>query len=314
VQVLVFGGAGFLGSHLVDLLYSTGHEVAIVDDLSRGKLDFIGVQSPVTIYRGDIRDPDLYARVLDNVTPEVVIHLAAVHHVPVCERQPLVALDVNVLGTQRVVDFCRDRNVARLVFASSGGVYDESIPGSLREEDLTKARDIRSASKLAGEALVCRGAERGWYSSSIARIFNLVGARDTHEHLVTQAIRQLREGNRRIEVGNLHPRRDFLHVMDAARAMQALCEVPSSLPTEIFNVGSGREWTVVEVLQQLADVAGVEVEIESVASKRREGDRLSLLAQISKIRDCCGWQPLQTLSDALVEAWNDHHLVEEEAA
>ncbi|MFM7218293.1 MAG: NAD-dependent epimerase/dehydratase family protein, partial [Bacteroidota bacterium] len=184
MNILITGGAGFVGSHLSALLLSNGHSVAIVDNFSYGRRSLLPTSDRLQVLEGDILDADFLSKAFSSVSPDLIFHLAAIHHIPTCENNPAVALRVNIEGTQRVVESAIAANVPKIVFASSGAVYD--IVDSPLMEDTTPAvaHDIYSITKLSGEFLLRLQAERGRIKAVACRLFNTVGSHETNEHLV----------------------------------------------------------------------------------------------------------------------------------
>ena len=145
---LVTGGAGFIGSHLVDLLLADGQRVAVLDNFSYGKRAYLPINhSNLTVFTGDLLDTAFVRSVFEAFRPEIVYHLAAIHHIPTCERQPAIALRTNVEGSEILFDHARAFNVTTVVFASSGAVY-EILDGQLQEDSSAAVpHDIYSISK-----------------------------------------------------------------------------------------------------------------------------------------------------------------------
>lgn len=188
-RVLVTAGAGFIASHLVDVLLTREDPVCVIDNLSYGRRQFLpGERAKFRFVEGDILDLDLVLQVLSDVRPTLVYHLAAIAHIPTCESRPLLALRVNVEGTQSVLTAVSiTSGVQRIVFASSGAVYD-ILDGPLTEDSAVVPYDIYGASKVAGEHLVRINAKRTGVRGIVARLFNAVGPRETNPHLVPDVL------------------------------------------------------------------------------------------------------------------------------
>ena len=305
MNVLVVGGAGFVGSHLVDELLFAGHRVRVLDDFSFGRASFLPVHQQLDVIRADISHSGWQEQAFAGESFDAVLHLAAIHHIPTCEQKPVRALEVNVVGTQRVLDACAAHKVPRVLFISSGAVYADK-DSALVEGDPLAARDVYSAGKLAGETLVSRMANQGTFRATMIRLFNVVGPRETNAHLLPELVAQVARGENRVELGNLHTLRDYVHVQDVAQALMAVGLREQDGQTEIFNVGSGRESSVVDVVHALARACGQPLQVESVASKRRGVDRLTQLANISKITALTGWTPRYDLAQAVEAVWQEH--------
>ncbi len=306
-SVLLIGGAGFIGSHLADLCLERGHSVCVYDDFSTGRREFLPASVNLQVLEGDILDTELLSDAVATAKPETVYHLAAIHHIPTCERIPERALRVNVEGTQSVLTACsRNHAPERIIFASTGALYDPALIGPLDETSRTLALDVYSVSKMAGEQLVRHHVSKGIGRAVIARLFNAVGRRETNPHLVPDLVAQLARGTRTIRVGNLHPRRDYIHVADAAAGLYALSCAPGNHRIDVFNVGTGCEHSVQGLLDAFSLAIGEPLEVVSDPELRRSVDRASQLADCSRLQRVCGWRAARTLEDALSEVWREH--------
>lgn len=304
-RVLIVGGAGFIGSHLVRVCLERACQVWVYDDFSTGRRANLPADSALHVVEGDILDAARLSSAIDECRPDRLFHLAAIHYIPACEQTPERALRVNVEGTQNVLSACARRGVPRLVCASTGALYDPITTSSLAETSPVKGQDIYSISKLAGEQLVQYHVSKHGGEAVMARLFNTVGRRETNPHVIPAIMAQLVAGNRRIELGNLHPRRDYVHVEDVAEALAALGAMPMEQPFGIFNVGSGMEHSVEELVRLCAKAIGEPIEVVVSAERRRKFDRPSQLADLANIRKATGWAPKRTLEQALREIWKE---------
>jgi UDP-glucose 4-epimerase len=294
-RVLVTGGAGFVGSHLVEQLVSTGARLSVIDDLSRGRREWL--HPDAELHRFDLRDADALRRTVEAVEADVVVHLAALHFIPAVEGAPELAWDLNVNATRELVDALSARPPEVLVFASTAAVYPDR-PGPIDETCAPGPIDVYGRTKLAGEELVAEfGASTG-ARVRIARIFNVVGPRETNPHVVPELIDQLRTGSNVVRLGNLETRRDYIDVRDVAAALARLVSVDGSADAT-FNVGSGRSVSVAELVQACERVLGRTVEIESVPGRRRAQDRAELVSDAARLRAATGWEPRWPLEETL---------------
>jgi UDP-glucose 4-epimerase len=305
-STLIIGGAGFIGSHLVDVCLAADHQVWVYDNFSVGKKEFLPEHKMLHIIEGDILDSTGLSNLIGDCTPDLVYHLAAIHHIPTCERMPERALRVNIEGTNSVLSACAHSSVSRIVFASTGALYDPASTGALAETTLVKAFDIYSISKLAGEHLMQYHVSKNDSQAVIARLFNTVGRRETNQHIIPMIMDQLAAGVRQIKLGNLHPRRDYVHVEDVAEALFELGEIHLAEPSDIFNIGSGVEYSVQEIVELCAEIIGESVDIISVPNLQRKVDRPNQLANLTKIQQITSWKPKRTIKQALSEVWQDY--------
>src|SRR5215831_2551691 len=236
-RVLVTGGAGFIGSHLVDALLDGGADVLVVDDFRLGKREHLenrGRRGHLTVLDGDIRSAGDLRPVAD-FAPDTVFHMAALHFIPYCNAHPQEALDVNVLGLDTVIRAVRSAPLEAFVFPSSGAIYgfrDDPWP----ETAPARPDEIYGISKWMGEQIMARfHADMPGLRTVVARLFNTYGPRETNSHVLRDVIKALSAG-RPIELGNLWPKRDLIFVTDTASALMAAAEGEPGF--DVFNIGT----------------------------------------------------------------------------
>jgi UDP-glucose 4-epimerase len=294
MRVLVTGGAGFIGSHLVDVRAGQGHAVAVLDDLSRGKRDWIDPRAD--LHLADIRDTDAVQRVVDAVQPEAVAHLAALHFIPAVDDAPDLAHAVNVAGTENVLAALRAHAPRRLIFASTAAVYPD-VAGPISEAMPPDPIDLYGRTKVEGEKLVTEFAQETGAEIVVARLFNVIGARETNPHLVPEVVSQLGGGATKLRLGNTEPRRDYTDAADVAVALAALLETAPAGST--FNVGSGHGVSVIDVIRLCEEILGRQISVEVDPARVREVDRQELVADATALREATGWSPARTLPQTL---------------
>jgi UDP-glucose 4-epimerase len=296
-RILVTGGAGFVGSHLVELLVSDGARVSVIDDLSRGQRAWLPADAE--LHEIDLRDADAVGAVLRNARPDVVVHLAAMHFIPAVDGAPELAWDVNVNATRVLVDALAARPPERLLFASTAAVYPDR-EGPIGEAEAPEPLDLYGRTKLEGERLVAELAAETGMRAVVARIFNVVGRRETNAHVVPELIGQLRGGSTVVRLGNLDNRRDYTDVRDVADALHRLLSVADGSPGT-FNVGAGRSTSVAELVRICEEILDRRVEIESREERRRSRDRAELVADARLLRATTAWEPRWTLRETLAD-------------
>jgi UDP-glucose 4-epimerase len=295
--VLVTGGAGFIGSHLVDRLCGAGERVSVLDDLSRGRREWI--HPDADLHETDIRDAGAVRRVVSEVAPDVVVHLAAMHFIPAVDGAPELAREVNVDGTRNLLAALAEREPRLVLFASTAAVYPDRR-GAIEETCPAAPIDLYGETKLTGEDLVQEFAAQTGARSVVARIFNAIGPRETNPHVVPELVGQLQGGEQAVRLGDLTPRRDYTDARDVAAALQALVDVPGD-PVGIFNVGSGRSCSVGELVQECERVLGRPIRVETERARLRRVDRAELVANPGRLRTATGWTPRWSLRETLAE-------------
>lgn len=303
-RILVTGGAGFIGSHLVDYLLEAGNDVLVYDDFSYGKQYFLPSHEKLQVVSGNLLDERLLLHQVHHFSPHVIFHLAALHHIPTCEKHPATALKINIDGTQNLLDAAKDiPELERLVFASSGAVYD-LLDEPLEEHMSTVPYDIYSVSKLAGEQQVRLWANKYGRQAFVARIFNTIGGRETNDHLVPDIVVQMLAGKTSIELGNLEPLRTYIDVRDTAKGIQHIGSLKSDAIFDLFNVGREDEFSVKQMVEILKEVSGVSFNIIQNPARVRKVDRRRQLASIKKLHVACGWSPVYSVADGLKYAFD----------
>jgi len=297
-RVLVTGGAGFIGSHLVDLVADSGASVMVVDDCRLGRREYLEqVMSTgrVALLEADIRSAEDLQPVAD-FEPDTVFHMAALHFIPYCNAHPQEALDVNVLGLESVIRAIRSAPLTAFVFPSSGAIYgfgDERWA----ENAQPKPDEIYGISKWMGEQIVARfHADRPDVRTVVARLFNTYGPRETNPHVLPAIVAAMRAGQP-IELGNLWPQRDLIFVTDTAKAIVATA---SGHGFDVFNVGTGTGTTIGDVLATIESLRGEPLAVREDPGRRRPGDG-HLIADPGKLMRATGWKPEYDLKAGLRE-------------
>lgn len=306
MRILVTGGNGYVGRALTRHLYPD-HEVKVVDMLRDGPLRFSEHERErFSFDRVDIRDFDAFRRSVEEFTPEVVIHLAAIHYIPECERHPDEAVSINTLGTINVL---RALSAAtRFVLASTAAVY---APEDRAHDEIDSAvgpMDVYGYTKLHAEQYVRYLAAERHLDARIVRLFNVVGPGETNPHLLPAILGQVLNGTRTLRLGNVTPKRDYVNVDDVARGFAAVAlgeHVGPEGAVDVVNLGAGDGYSVTEVVDRLSEVIGETLSIEIDDDRVRLVDRPYLMAARGRILAHYGWEPRKTLDDSLRELWDD---------
>ena len=305
MKVLVTGGAGFIGSHTVARLLAGGHTVRVLDDLSTGKRENLApFGSAVTLLEGDITDLADVERAVDGV--DAVMHLAAVVSVPVSVERPLFAHAVNATGTLNVLDAARRAGVRRVAYASSAAVYGAIADLPAREEAPLVPSSPYGSQKRYNEEAARLATELYGLETVGLRYFNVYGPRQDprspYSGVLSIFIDRLLAGEPVAIHGDGMQTRDFVFVGDVARAnVAALTGTGGS--GLAFNVGTGRETSVLDAYRAIAREAGREAEPSFTPA--RAGDIRHSVAAVSAIARELGWQAEIAFEDGIREtiAW-----------
>jgi UDP-glucose 4-epimerase len=300
MSIIVTGGAGFIGSMLCRLLVERGDEVVVIDSLRNGRREFIDSLRPkARLLEVDIRDTEAVRKIIKDTRPRGVCHLAAIHFIPYCNQHPLEALDINVQGTLSVLEACKTAPPEMVAIASTAAVYG-ICDAPCVETDIPGPLDIYGISKHTCEYLARLYSADTGAPIIAARIFNAVGPNETNLHLVPQLLNQLIRGERTVALGNLEPRRDYIHTSDLARGLMCALDHRQN-GYDVFNIGTGQEHSVTDIVEMCEGILGERITIEQSPKLTRKVERMHLCASIDKIRRVMGWEPRITVDVALRE-------------
>ncbi len=295
-RVLVTGADGFIGSHLVEALVDRGKEVRAFVRYnafnSWGWLDTVNedVREAIEIFSGDVRDPNGVREAMRGI--DVVYHLAALISIPYSYHSPDTYVDTNVTGTLNVLQAARDLGTEKIVHTSTSEVYGSAQFVPITEDHPLQGQSPYAASKIGADQMAlsfCRSFDT---PVAVIRPFNTYGPRQSTRAVIPTIITQIASGRRTIELGNLHPTRDFSYVKDTVYGFMAVVDSDAAVG-EVVNVGSGFEVSIGDLVDLIAEAMSVEVRVETDEERKRpeksEVDRL--YADISKANDLLEWTP-----------------------
>lgn len=302
-QFLVTGGAGFIGSHLVDALLAAGNKVRVLDDFSSGKaahLEGAERSGRLEVTRADVRDSAAVEAAVMGV--DGIFHLAALVSVPLSLAQPRRSFEINVGGTVNVLEAARAKGVRRVVFASSAAVYGDT-PGAAREDE-TPLRPLSpyAADKLAGEQYCALYGRQYGLEAAALRFFNVYGRRQDPASPYSGVISVFAERLRRRDgvtiYGDGKQTRDFVHVSDVAQAMMAAMSAGRAGFTAC-NIGTGKAVGIDRLLEMLAGIVGWQPPVDRQPA--RLGDIRHSCADIRRAHELFGYAPRRDLAAGLRE-------------
>ncbi|NQW17472.1 MAG: GDP-mannose 4,6-dehydratase [Chloroflexi bacterium] len=292
---LVTGGAGFIGSHLVDRLVRDGMNVAVIDNFSTGKRSNLG--SDATLYDVDICDENLLG-VIEEISPDIVYHLAAQISVSVSTREPVEDARVNVMGFLNLLEALRATTLPRFIFSSTGGaIYGEPDRNPVSETDPCRPESPYAASKLAAEGYL--GTYKAAYGLdySIVRLGNVYGPRqEPHGEAGVIAIfaRAMLARDQVKIFGDGEDERDYVYVSDIVEGFLKAAEKGGST---VYNLGSGIGTNVNELASRLIALTETSVSPEYGAPRAGDIHKVSLNAE--KAREQLGWEVTVGLDEGL---------------
>ena len=298
-EIVITGGAGFIGSNLAQRLVTNGHSVRIIDDLSTGRLaniDRLVQGGDVDLVRGSILDRSLLREAFKGAV--YIFHLAALPSVARSVKDPLSTNEVNIEGTLNVLIEARDANVGKVVTASSSSVYGDTPTLPKDESMRPNPRSPYAISKLAGEHYCHVFSELYGLATICLRYFNVFGPhqdpRSEYAAVIPRFISSVLNGEPPLMYGDGAQTRDFTFVQDVVDANLLAME---SDVEGAFNISGGRQTSIEELAWMIINAMGSDV--EPVKGPRRPGDILHSVADITAARDAFGYRPEHSLEDGL---------------
>lgn len=297
-SVLVTGGAGFIGGHLVQRLVSTGARARVLDDFSAGDMRSLGaVAGDVEVIRGDVRDRSAVDEAVAGA--DCIVHLAAQTSVPASVADPDFTMEVNVRGTRNVLEAGAKAGARRVVFASSCAVYGNPSSVPVPEEATMEPLSPYAESKMLGEVLCARFGERFSGGATVLRLFNVYGPRPAgakHQGVIDSFAESVSRGERPVVNGDGTQTRDFVHVADVCAAMELAMSSPP--PGGVFNVGTGVETPLLELVSAVQRALGARPAMPAFAPPR-PGDVLRTAADVRRSRRRLGFSASVPLEEGL---------------
>jgi len=304
MRILITGGAGFIGSHLCEKCVHEGHTVLCLDNFLSGNLNHIRHLLDCRnfkLVKGDIRDNDLVEKAMHDV--EAVLHLAAQIHVDRSYIEPRMTWDINVMGTQNVLEAARMNDVRKVLLASSSEVYGSAQYAPIDEEHPLNAPHPYGASKIAADRMAHSYKATYGMDITIMRLFNVYGPRQRdsgYGAVVSIFTRRALTGIPPVIYGDGLQTRDYTYVSDAVRAYDFALKHDGAID-EPINFGAGKEISIVALADMVVDLCGKQGSIRPIHVDARIGEVQRLIADASRARKLLGWQPEVEFRTGLME-------------
>ncbi len=303
LHYLVTGGAGFIGSHVVESLLADGARVTVIDDFNDyynpaiKQRNVAGFLPDIELVRGDIRDPALVERLFARGNFDCVIHLAARAGVRPSILDPKSYVTTNIDGTFNLLDSCRHNGVKRFVFASSSSVYgiNEKVPFA-EEDAIPRTISPYAATKLACEQICSNYSYLFGMRVACLRFFTVYGPRQRPDLAIAKFFAAIRNGLPIERYGDGGTRRDYTYIEDIVSGVRAAADYSAS-QFEIFNLGGSRTTSLAELIESLERVAGRKAII--VQKPEQQGDVPRTFADVEKAKRLLGWEPHTPLQEGL---------------
>lgn len=302
MKILITGGAGFIGSHLCERYTGEGHTVLCLDNFLNGNLANIRHllnHKNFKLLNSDVRDFDALEKIIQGV--DTVFHLAAQIHVDRSLIEPQLTYEINVLGTQNVLEVSRRHDVEKVICVSSSEVYGSAQTVPMNENHPLNAPHPYGASKIAADRMCYAYIKTYQMNIIIVRPFNTFGPKqkDTgYGGVISIFVKRALSGLPPIIYGGGNQTRDYTFVADLVDAFDLILKHPDPMP-EPINIGSGREIKIIDLANMIIDLTGQSGKIKPVFVEPRPGEVDRLLADSSKAKKLLGWEPKHSLKDGL---------------
>lgn len=295
-KVLVTGSDGFIGSHLTEALIRIGCNVkALVFYNSFNSWGWLDespqeIKRELDVFAGDIRDPHGMIKAMNGC--DIVFHLAALIAIPYSYHSPETYVDTNIKGTLNILQAARELNIEKVIHTSTSEVYGTARYVPIDEEHPLQGQSPYSATKIGADQIALSFYRSFNTPVSIIRPFNTYGPRQSARAIIPTIITQIANGQSKVKLGAVHPTRDFNYVKDTVKGFIAVAKADESIG-EVINIGSNYEISIGNLVDIIADIMGVKVEIETDGQRLRpqksEVDRL--WADNTKAKILTGWEP-----------------------
>lgn len=300
MRVLVSGGAGFIGGHLVEALVRGGHEVRVADNLSTGHLKNLDeVRHRIEFVNGDLADPEVALRAAEGM--DAISHHAAVPSVPRSINNPLEAHASCATTTLNLLFAASKHRVKRFVYAASSSAYGDGPELPKRETMRPEPRSPYAAAKLAGEGYVEAFSACYGLDAVALRYFNIFGPRQDpsspYSGVIARFMLQMTKGERPTIFGDGSQTRDFTYVSNAVHANLLALNAPERLPVRCMNIGTGRQISLLELIKAFNEVLGTN--IEPIFAPGRAGDVKHSVAALDLARNTLGYRPIVNFKEGL---------------
>lgn len=303
-NVLVTGGDGFIGSHLVETLVERGHQVKALSQYNSfnywGCLENLRCLDQVEVVAGDIRDPHFCRKLVEGA--DTVFHLAALIAIPYSYVAPDAYVDVNVRGTLNVCQAAIDAKVSRVIHTSTSEVYGTAQYVPMDELHPLQPQSPYSASKIGADAIAMSFHNAFELPLTIARPFNTYGPRQSARAVIPSIITQIADGRKQIHLGDLSPTRDFNYVTDTCEGLIQLANCDAAIGRTV-NIGSSFEISIRDTLEAIKRLMGSDVEfvVEEARLRPDRSEVFRLWCDNALLRDLTGFKPAHSIEQGLAK-------------
>lgn len=297
-QILITGGLGFIGSHLTKKLIDENFFPIIIDNLSNTNLKILKSfpKNSLAFVKSDINNKEKIISEIKNFNPEILIHLAGVHYIPYCLKNPKETKRINIGGTKTALKIAYAKGINKFIFSSSAAVYK---PSDKEHKETSKLFpiEIYGNTKLQAEKKIREYCIEKNIRYTILRLFNIYGSNDLTPHFIPSILKRIKKSNI-VKIGNLETARDYIYVSDLVNVLLKIIK-KGEMNNEIYNVGTGKSTFGNEIIKIIEKIKGISIKINSDKDLIRKIDRKKLVANIQKLSNTYKWSPKYSVLNGL---------------
>ena len=304
-KIIITGGNGFIGKELLKIINKKKYLIHVLDsNIKKNK-----VNGSIRYLKSDITDLKSLKKIIKKIKPDYFVHLAAIHHIPTCEKNRQLTQKVNIIGTENLLQCLNNLPPKKFIFASSGAVYDWEKNKLDEKKTKIKPRDNYSLTKYAGEKQLRLWIDKNKKTKIIlARIFNTIGPNDPNSHLIPDIINQInfRSKKSKISLGNITTKRDYIDVRDTASCLNLMINRKITTNFEIFNICNQVSYSVKDIVKNIEKVLKKKIIIKIDPKKKRKIDRPNQTGSNKKIKKFLNYKIKHNLNSSIKNILENH--------